>query len=116
MTGPKKPDKLQNSGILTQTMKPWTEYQTRTDCSCHRWHSVPTITTPRPHNKLRRLPNSRTHGCSSSTQTPLLCMLLLMPPSPDNIIPILNRHTLGHMINLVNTHQPRRQFKHIIPQ
>lgn len=35
--------------------------------------------------------------------------------SSKQIIPILYRHTLRHMIHLVNPHQPLRQFEHVIP-
>lgn len=52
-----------------------------------------------------------------SSQQPFL----LPPPPPrsspaDNIIAILNRHALGHMIDLVHAHQPRRELEHVIPQ
>ena len=33
-----------------------------------------------------------------------------------NIIPILHRHALRHMIDLINPHQPLRQLKHVISQ
>lgn len=36
--------------------------------------------------------------------------------SPSHILAIRNRHTLRHVIDLIDPHQPLRQLEHIIPQ
>lgn len=36
--------------------------------------------------------------------------------SPIDVIPVLNRHTLGHVINLVHSDQSRSELKHVVTQ
>lgn len=35
---------------------------------------------------------------------------------PRDVILILNRHTLGHVVDLVNPNQPLCKLEHVIPQ
>lgn len=45
-------------------------------------------------------------------------LTFILRPSRTNpqIIPILHGHTPRHMTNLINTDQPAREFKHVIPE
>ena len=45
-----------------------------------------------------------------------LALRLVLANHLADIIPILNRNTLRHMVNLVHTHKSRRQLKHIISE
>lgn len=67
----------------------------------------------------RELPNRlrlSVRDCPLNLRLNLSLPLLLSLPSHRKIIPVLHRHALGHMIDLVNANQPLRQFKHVIPQ
>ena len=43
----------------------------------------------------------------------LLCLNLPLATLGEVIL-VLNRHTLGHVVDLVDTDQPLRKFKHVI--
>ncbi len=43
---------------------------------------------------------------------PLPLALLL----PDNIIAVLDRHTLGHVVDLVHADEARGELKHVVAQ
>ncbi len=46
----------------------------------------------------------------------LLLLLLLLTASPDNVVSVLDRHALGHVVHLVHTHQPGRELKHVVAE
>lgn len=46
----------------------------------------------------------------------LLLLLLGRWPSADNVILVLNRHTLGHVADLVHADQPCGEFEHVVPK
>ncbi len=35
---------------------------------------------------------------------------------PNDIIPILNRNALGHVVDLINPYQPRSELEHVVSQ
>lgn len=73
-----------------------------------------------PENKIKRHENAPKASALTSpcrlTSLPRTLRHNTTPLAPPDVIPILNRDALGHMVDLVNTHQPRRQLKHVVAQ
>jgi hypothetical protein len=87
--------------------------------------SLPTTTTGIKIWKMKIKPNHPTLPLSPSNRlsrrrrqltSVLLLLLLLLLALPHNVIPVLNRYTLRHVVDLVHAHQPRRQLEHVVPE
>jgi hypothetical protein len=43
-------------------------------------------------------------------------LLLLLLASPNNVVIVVDRDTLGHVVDLVHTNQSRGQLEHVVAQ
>ena len=66
-----------------------------------------------PHRQSRRQP---TTAATASTPKGRPLGTLLLALRPGNVIFVLDRHTLGHVVDLVHAHQSRRELKHVVSE